>query len=171
MSVQMPVAQYRRFHQHNRIAEGVQSGELTRKEAKELRTDQKDIRGQIKDAKADGVVTTDERQAIRQAQNAASKDIYQSKHDAQDRGATPRVDARQANQRERIGNGMASGELTAKETADLVAGRQEIRQAERTAKADGVVTAPERQQLQGMLNDYSKDIFEAKHNKKRNPFV
>jgi len=75
----------RQHHQHARVAQGVKSGELTKAEAKDLRGDQKDIRAEEKEFKADGKLTKDERQELHQDQNAASKEIYQEKHDEQER--------------------------------------------------------------------------------------
>jgi Ni/Co efflux regulator RcnB len=72
-------------HQHKRIAQGVKSGELTRNEAKDLRGDQKDIRQEERAFKSDGTLTKDERQELHQDQHAASKEIYQEKHDEQER--------------------------------------------------------------------------------------
>ncbi|MDI1361149.1 hypothetical protein [Methylotenera sp.] len=75
-------------HQHNqdrRIAQGVKSGELTRGEVKDLRGDQRSIRQEERAFKSDGNLTKDERQELHQDQHAASKEIYQEKHDAQER--------------------------------------------------------------------------------------
>lgn len=72
-------------HQDRRIAQGVKSGELTRGEAKDLRGDQKDIRQEERAFKSDGSLTKDERQELHQDQHAASKEIYQEKHDEQER--------------------------------------------------------------------------------------
>ncbi len=72
-------------HQHQRIRQGVKSGELTKAEAKNLRSDQKEIREDAKDAKADGVVTKEERKDIRQDQRKESKKIFIKKHNNRDR--------------------------------------------------------------------------------------
>ncbi|MDI1298147.1 hypothetical protein [Methylotenera sp.] len=72
-------------HQDRRIAQGVKSGELTRAEAKDLRGDQKGIRQEERAFKSDGTLTKDERQELHQDQHAASKEIYQEKHDEQER--------------------------------------------------------------------------------------
>lgn len=69
--------------QHARIAEGVKSGELTKDEAKDLHADEKQIRQEEHAAKADGNMTKAERAKILQDQRAASKKIYQEKHDAE----------------------------------------------------------------------------------------
>lgn len=80
-----PRVNHRQLNQHERIAQGVKSGELTKGEAKDLRGDQKDIRQEEKQFKSDGKLTKNERQELHQDQNAASKEIYQEKHDAQER--------------------------------------------------------------------------------------
>lgn len=76
---------------------------------------------------------------------------------------TPVVDQRQADQRARINEGVASGELTRREAAGLRAEQAHIRQDEREAKADGVVTRRERRHLERELNRSSVDIHEQKH--------
>src|SRR5664279_5424621 len=78
-----PRVNARQHKQHARIAQGVKSGELTRGEAKDLRGDQRGIRQEERAYKSDGKLTKDERQELHQDQNAASKEIYQEKHDSQ----------------------------------------------------------------------------------------
>ena len=80
-----PVVRERQGNQHQRIKEGVKSGELTKREATKLRTEQAKIQAEKKMAKADGKVTTAERAVIKHDQNKASKHIYKEKHDAQKR--------------------------------------------------------------------------------------
>ena len=79
---------------------------------------------------------------------------------------TPGVNRRQERQQGRIGQGIRSGELTARETLRLEKSAREIRQDERAAKSDGVVTARERAGLQRELNHESHLIYRAKHNEK-----
>ena len=76
---------------------------------------------------------------------------------------TPSYDARQANQRERIENGVGNGELTWRETRRLAAGQVHLNRVERRAKADGVVTARERVHLQREANQQSRRIHRQKH--------
>ncbi|GAB3725520.1 hypothetical protein GCM10027594_07010 [Hymenobacter agri] len=66
-----------------RIRQGVRSGELTRPEAARLKTREADIREDKREAKADGVVTRDERQDIRKDERQTSRAIYRQKHDGQ----------------------------------------------------------------------------------------
>jgi hypothetical protein len=66
-----------------RIHQGVASGELTKNEAARLKARQADIRQDKQMAKADGVVTRDERQGIRKEEAHSSRAIHRQKHDAQ----------------------------------------------------------------------------------------
>ena len=52
----------------------------------------------------------------------------------------PGVNARQHNQRDRIQQGVRSGELTRRETGKLVHEQREVRQLEREYKSDGALT-------------------------------
>jgi hypothetical protein len=81
--------------------------------------------------------------------------------------ATPGVDQRQANQEQRIDRGIASGELTARETKRLEKEQAVINRAEDQAKADGVVTAKERRRLHTMQDRASRDIRRQKHDRQR----
>lgn len=72
-------------NQHGRIKQGVKSGELTKAEAVNLRQDQKEIRQDVKLAKADGQVTGEEKKIIRKEQRQASHKIYRKKHNNRDR--------------------------------------------------------------------------------------
>lgn len=76
---------------------------------------------------------------------------------------TPRYDARQAHQQQRIVNGVKSGELTMRETRRLAAGQVHLNRVERRAKADGVVTAQERAHMQHEENQQSRRIYRQKH--------
>lgn len=72
--------------QRARIAEGVASGEVTRVEAKRLRTEQRVIRRTENRVEADGVVTRREQRKLTSLQNQASRDIRRQKNDIQTRG-------------------------------------------------------------------------------------
>jgi hypothetical protein len=78
---------------------------------------------------------------------------------------TPRVDKREANQQERIKEGVKSGELTGKETMKLEKQQRKIRRDEMKAKSDGVVTPGERAKLHREQKRASKNIYKKKHNK------
>jgi hypothetical protein len=76
---------------------------------------------------------------------------------------TPRLDAREHNQRQRIAQGVNSGELTRPEARRLVHGEIGLHRAERYAKADGVVTRAERCRLEQHADRMSGRIYRQKH--------
>lgn len=80
---------------------------------------------------------------------------------------TPRVDQRQANQQQRIDQGVASGQLTGKEAARLENGQERVQKIEDKAKADGTVTPRERARLHKAQNKQSKKIYREKHDRQR----
>jgi len=75
----------RRENQQDRIAQGIKSGQLTAGETSKLENQQRGINQQVKaDRSANGgKLTTGEKQQINKEQNAASKNIYNKKHNAQ----------------------------------------------------------------------------------------
>jgi D-alanyl-D-alanine carboxypeptidase len=71
----------RQAEQARRIEQGQRSGSLTARESADLRAEQARITELERRAKADGVVTRREAQVLDRAQDAASRHIYQEKHD------------------------------------------------------------------------------------------
>jgi hypothetical protein len=84
---------------------------------------------------------------------------------------TPGIDQRQANQEQRIDKGIASGQLTKRETRRLEKEQAVINRAEDKAKADGTVTAQERRRLKKAQNHASRDIYRQKHDAQTKPGV
>jgi len=80
--------------------------------------------------------------------------------------ATPRVHRRQVRQQERIAQGVRSGQLTPRETAQLERGQGHVDAMKARAKADGVVTPAERARLAHAQNVQSRRIYRDKHNRK-----
>ncbi len=78
--VRTPRIDHRRAVQHERIREGVKSGQLTPREARHLRAGQRHIARMERRMKRDGVVTARERMRIRRAQTRQSRHIYRLKH-------------------------------------------------------------------------------------------
>jgi hypothetical protein len=76
---------------------------------------------------------------------------------------TPQLDAREANQRARIHQGVKSGELTRPEARRLRMGEARLHYNEARAKSDGVVTAAERARLQREASHESARIYRQKH--------
>lgn len=82
-----------------------------------------------------------------------------------DPAATPKLDQREAKQQKRIDQGVASGQLNAKETNRLDKREAKLAADEAAAKVDGKVTRAERRKLQREANRNSKAIYKLKHNK------
>lgn len=76
---------------------------------------------------------------------------------------TPQLARREANQQQRIANGIESGTLTPREAARLQRGEARLHRNEARAKADGVVTAKERAALNAEADHMSKRIYRQKH--------
>jgi tellurite resistance protein len=81
--------------------------------------------------------------------------------------STPSIDQRQANQQQRIDQGVKSGALTPKETARLEKGQQRVQRMETTAMADGKVKPKERRRIAHAQNQQSKKIYREKHDRQR----
>lgn len=75
----------RQARQTTRIAKGVKTGQLTKKEAADLAAQQARIQAKKKKAKADGVVTPAEKRRLDRAQDRASRNIYRKKHNGRTR--------------------------------------------------------------------------------------
>lgn len=83
-----PNVDARQQRQHQRIEQGVASGELTRREAHRLHAQQRAIARAETRAGADGHVTAAERSRLHHLQDRASRDIHRQKHDRQHRPAS-----------------------------------------------------------------------------------
>ena len=80
----------RRENQQDRIAQGIKSGQLTAGETAKLENQQKGINQQVKADRAanGGKLTQGEKKQINKEQNAASKNIYNKKHNANTQAGT-----------------------------------------------------------------------------------
>lgn len=162
-----PVVDKREQNQKARIKDGVKDGELTKNEAQKLRKQQRGIERTENRVKADGEVTAAERAKLDHKQDKASDNIAKQKNDAQDRNSpnTPVVDTRQDNQKERIKDGVQSGELTQAEAEKLRNQQRSVKKAEAKAKSDGEVTPTERAKLNKKQDRASKNIAKQKNDK------
>lgn len=80
------------------------------------------------------------------------------------------VNARQDNQRERIVNGVRSGELTARETGRLAREQVQIRRMEQRFRQSGDgLSSRERVRLQREMNQASRHIYRQKHDRQDHP--
>jgi hypothetical protein len=76
---------------------------------------------------------------------------------------TPVINQREQNQQSRIKQGAKSGELNRRETTRLEAQEARLRVNEKFDKADGKITAAERERLQKELQRTSQNIYDQKH--------
>lgn len=76
-----------------------------------------------------------------------------------------RVDRRQAAQERRIDRGVASGQLTARETWRLQRGQAHVQQIENRARTDGVVTSGEKIRIEHAQDVQSGRIYREKHDR------
>jgi hypothetical protein len=163
--------QQRDVNQQQRIEQGLQSGQLSTKEAGRLEREQQHVdRMQARDMK-DGHVSAGEQLRLDKAQNAASADIYKQKHDAQagnpSSASSQRMQAdvqRNVNQQQRIQNGMENGSLTNREASRLEAGQARTDRKVANAAADGHVGAVEQGHIRRSENRQSANVYRKKHN-------
>lgn len=158
----------RRENQQDRIAQGVQSGQLTPGETAAVENNERALNGEIRaDRKANGgKLTGAEKQQINGQQNTLSRQIYSDKHNASaDHFGNSEVGKRQENQQARIAQGIRSGHLNAGQTANLE-GReaglnQEVRADRKTN--GGQLTGAEKRQVNKQQNHLSRSIYRDKH--------
>ncbi len=164
----------RRTDQQDRIANGVQSGQLTAGETKNLEGREANVNREIKDDRQanDGKLTSQERQQVNRQQNNMSKSIYQDKHNANTAHyGNNEVGQRRENQQDRIAQGIRSGQMTAGEAARTENREQGINQqdhADRQANG-GKLTGSEKKQINKEQNGASRQIYRQKHNGKVAP--
>jgi len=161
----------RDVNQQKRIEQGLQSGQLTTKEAGQLEQGEARIEKMEQRAEADGKLTDAEKRRIEQAQNKESQQIYQDKHNAQignpNSASSQRMQAdvqRNVNQQQRIEQGIQSGQLTNREVGNLEKGQANVNRKEARAGASGHISAAEQHNIQAAENHQSKKIRREKHN-------
>ncbi|HXQ26902.1 MAG TPA: hypothetical protein VN822_10875 [Candidatus Acidoferrales bacterium] len=159
----------RKDNQQDRIAQGIDSGQLTAGETKRLETGEAGVNKEEHTMRTedDGHLTAADRAKINRQQNHLSNRIYDDKHNAN----TPHygnneVGQRRENQQDRIAQGIKSGQLTAGETAHLEGQQQSINHedaAMRNANG-GKLTGADKAALNQRQNNASKNIYAKKHN-------
>jgi len=171
---QQPAEAQRKEKQQDRIASGVESGQLTAGETAKVEKKEAAIN---KETRADraangGKLTSAEKAQVNRQQNQMSKQIYTDKHNANTAHyGNNKVGQRRENQQDRIAQGIKSGQLTAGETAKLEKQQQGInKQVATDRKANGgTLTVCQKQQDNKEQNKASKNIYRKKHNAKTQP--
>jgi len=78
---------------------------------------------------------------------------------------TPVIDQRQANQEQRIDQGIASGQLNEREANRLNKQQEHVNKMEDRAKSDGVMTKKERARIGAAQDRASRHIAREKHDR------
>jgi hypothetical protein len=163
--------QQRNVNQQERIEQGLQSGQLSTKEAGQLERGQQNIdRVESKDLK-NGSISPAEQSRLNAMENRQSNAIYADKHNAvtgnPNSASSQRMQAdvqRNVNQQQRIANGINNGSLTNREAGSLERGQAHVDRKEANAAANGHVGAGEQRRIQGSENHQSNRIYNKKHN-------
>ena len=160
----------RKDNQQQRIGNGVENGSLTAGETThiEKQETQLDKEEHIMRAEDNGKLTSADRKALNSQQNHLSSEIYRDKHNAATQNVSPKseVGERQRLQQERIGQGIKSGQLTARESSNLErheAGENKEIAGMRQANG-GKLTNREKALVNHQDNRDSKAIYRKKHN-------
>jgi hypothetical protein len=164
----------RRQDQQQRIANGVQSGQMTAGETKRIEGREANVNREVHaDRTANGgTLTAQERQHVNQQQNHISKSIYSDKHNAaQTHFGNNEVGQRRENQQDRIANGIRNGSMSAGEAARSENHEQNINRSirdDRTANG-GRLSGQQRRNINRRQNGASRQIYRQKHNGRNAP--
>jgi uncharacterized tellurite resistance protein B-like protein len=155
--------------QQERINQGIRSGELTRAEADVLQDNLDRIKHRYSRMKADGRLTSKEQAKLDQMLDHNSRMIYNKKHNPVTRLEVERevvadFNERIRDQQKRINQGIRSGELTRAEADILQDNLDRIKARYSRMKADGKLTAEERERMDRMLDRNSRMIRDKKNN-------
>jgi hypothetical protein len=164
-----PTIQQRKENQQDRIANGIQSGQLTSGETKNLETKEAGINKEQAGMRAadNGKLTTADRTKLQNQQNHVSNQIYTDKHNAAvQHNGNGLVGQRKENQQDRIANGVRSGQLTAGETAKLENQQQGINRTTAGMRQanGGKLTSADKAAVNKQQNQASRQIYAKKHN-------
>ena len=171
-SVTGQTIQQRKENQQDRIANGVQSGQLTAGETKNLENKEANLNREERQMRAadNGRLTAADRAKLNQQQNRLSNQIYQDKHNANvAHYGNGQIGQRRENQQDRIAQGIRSGQLTPREAANLENKEQGLnREVSGMRQANGgKLSKADKQAVNQQQNKLSKQIYNQKHNAKK----
>ncbi len=160
----------RDINQQQRIEQGLQSGQLSTKEAGQLERQEKRVDNMEAHDLKNGSISPAEQARLNSAQNKVSQDISADKHNGvtgnPDSKSSQRMQAdvqRNVNQEQRIENGEKSGQLNNRQVGRLEHGQAKDDRKEANAAANGHVGAREQAGIQRSENRQSRHIHHAKH--------
>jgi hypothetical protein len=161
----------RKQDQQQRIANGVQSGQMTAGETKRVEAREANVNREVHaDRTANGgKLTAQERQKVNRQQNNISRSIYRDKHNAtQAHFGNNEVGQRRENQQDRIANGIRNGSMNAGEAVRAENHEQRINRHVATDRAanGGRLTAQERRNINRRQNGASRQIYREKHDRR-----
>ncbi|HEY4709162.1 MAG TPA: hypothetical protein VIH46_03250 [Candidatus Acidoferrales bacterium] len=159
----------RKDNQQDRIAQGIDSGQLTAGETKNLETKEAGINHEEHTMRSDddGHLTAADRSTLNNQQNHLSNQIYDDKHNANTAHyGNGEIGQRRQDQQDRIAQGVKSGQLTAGETSRLENQQQGInREVSADKQANGgKLTGADRRAINQSQNRASRNIYRDKHN-------
>ena len=159
----------RKDNQQDRIAQGIDSGQLTAGETKNLETKEAGINHEEHTMRSDddGHLTAADRATLNNQQNHLSNQIYDDKHNANTAHyGNGEIGQRRQDQQDRIAQGVKSGQLTAGETARLENQQQGInREVSADKQANGgTLTGADKKAINQSQNRASRNIYGDKHN-------
>jgi hypothetical protein len=159
----------RKDNQQDRIAQGIDSGQLTAGETKNVETKEAGVNAEEHTMRSedDGHLTAADRAKLDNQQNHLSNQIYDDKHNANTASyGNGEVGQRREDQQDRIAQGVKSGQLTAGETAKLENQQQGVNReiaGDRQANG-GKLTGLDRKAINQSQNKASRNIYAKKHN-------
>jgi hypothetical protein len=160
--------QERKENQQDRIGQGIQSGQLTPGETKNLETKEAGLNKEERNMRAadDGHLTAADRAKLNNQQNHLSNRIYNDKHNGRIDNFKGEVGQRQENQQDRIAQGVKSGQLTAGETAKLEKQQQGINREVKGMREEngGKLSKGDKALVNKQQNQASRNIYNKKHN-------
>lgn len=159
----------RKQNQQDRIANGIDSGQLTAGETKNLERREADLNRNERQMRAadGGHLTAADHSQLNRQENHISQQIYQDKHNA--RTATygkGEIGQRRENQQGRIAQGIRSGQMTPGEASRQEGREQGLnRQIAGMRQANGgKLSTGERAYVNQKQNRQSRQIYNEKHN-------
>lgn len=154
----------RQANQQQRVENGLKNGSLTVKEAGRIERGEAALDRTVARDAANGISPTEQAQ-INRRENALSREIANDTHNGAKgnpaSASNQRLQAdvqRNANQDQRIANGVKSGQLTNKDVASLERGQARVDRAEARAARNGKVGAGEHARVQRAENRQSRRI-------------
>ncbi len=162
----------RKDNQQDRIAQGIDSGQLTAGETKRLETGEAGLNKEEHTMRSedDGHLTAADRAKLDNQQNHLSNRIYDDKHNARTASyGNGEIGQRRENQQDRIAQGIQSGQLRPEETAHLERQQQSINREDSAMRRanGGPLTGADKQALNQRQNRASENIYDKKHNGQR----